>query len=529
MDITNLESSLEQYRSQLLQVDQTLQAVGVNDDLQKLKTDLVELIKLTEDSLLSLKKSELLNQIETIETKSDTCDGLDEEYAAFLAATSDAAEPCGSSSQPNQTECADITTEPAVTSEDVEKSFSQLVGMKCRAPFSQDWGDFSYHNALILSVHTAEDETRPKICVLFCNPLHMSMVPCKYFISGNCNFGDDCRFSHGHLVCIEELQEFMDPDFSKLRVAGKCLALCEEDDVWYPATVVELENDTVTVSFVASDITTSIPVQNVLPVEHTESEDDSSSSSDSMNSDDDHEFFNSHTVNENKTMPYGPSDVTQQFADWEKHTKGIGSKLMIKMGYVMGKGLGVSGEGRTDPVPMLVLPPGKSLDKIMELKAASGNNDIFDAMKKIEKKKKAADKKAELDAKRPKEDIFDFINSKLHGKKGNIEELVHHHHHGQRVARKTEHIVARDLDKKSDKHINIQSLKTQEEIHSVEKKLKHLRESLARNEHKDKKVAKHFTEKISAMTEYLQKLQSSEKAIEQHKQKRKDHRKLAVF
>ena len=32
---------------------------------------------------------------------------------------------------------------------------------------------------------------------------------------------------------------------------------------------------------------------------------------------------------------------------------------MRKMGYVMGKGLGMNGEGRSDPVPMLVLPPGK--------------------------------------------------------------------------------------------------------------------------------------------------------------------------
>ena len=57
----------------------------------------------------------------------------------------------------------------------------------------------------------------------------------------------------------------------------------------------------------------------------------------------------------------------------------------------------------------------------MELKAASGNNDMFDALKKMEKKKKADDKKREeLETKRSKADIFDFINSKLHGKKGEL-------------------------------------------------------------------------------------------------------------
>lgn len=34
---------------------------------------------------------------------------------------------------------------------------------------------------------------------------------------------------------------------------------------------------------------------------------------------------------------------------------------MAKMGYVVGTGLGKRGEGRVEPVPAVVLPPGKSL------------------------------------------------------------------------------------------------------------------------------------------------------------------------
>ena len=52
---------------------------------------------------------------------------------------------------------------------------------------------------------------------------------------------------------------------SKLHIGEKCLALHEDDDVWYPATVIELENDIVTVLFEDSN-KTSIPLQNILPL-----------------------------------------------------------------------------------------------------------------------------------------------------------------------------------------------------------------------------------------------------------------------
>lgn len=41
--------------------------------------------------------------------------------------------------------------------------------------------------------------------------------------------------------------------------------------------------------------------------------------------------------------------------------QGIGSKLMSKMGYVVGTGLGPDGEGRVDPVVAYVYPQGVSL------------------------------------------------------------------------------------------------------------------------------------------------------------------------
>lgn len=66
MDEKALEESLELYKSQLLQVEQTLQAAGSveNADLLQLREDLKELVSLTEDGLLSLKKSNILKSLE---------------------------------------------------------------------------------------------------------------------------------------------------------------------------------------------------------------------------------------------------------------------------------------------------------------------------------------------------------------------------------------------------------------------------------------------------------------------------------
>lgn len=52
--------------------------------------------------------------------------------------------------------------------------------------------------------------------------------------------------------------------------------------------------------------------------------------------------------NDDAKHPSNPANM----AKWERHTKGIGSKLLERMGFVPGKGLGKNLEGRVDPVQL---------------------------------------------------------------------------------------------------------------------------------------------------------------------------------
>jgi len=42
--------------------------------------------------------------------------------------------------------------------------------------------------------------------------------------------------------------------------------------------------------------------------------------------------------------------------------KGIASRIMARMGYIVGQGLGKNSEGRAEPVPIQLLPQGKILN-----------------------------------------------------------------------------------------------------------------------------------------------------------------------
>eukprot|EP00061_Rhincodon_typus_P018918 g48307.t1 len=297
MDEASLEAAIEVYKAQLQQVEAALGAgaqaeaeaeaeAQAQADLLQLQADLQQLVALTESSLLSVRKSLLLEQLQRGASSPEPEDqsGLDVEYAAFQAALSEAER--------------SREQEPG-SGDEAETKAGDISGTKVRAPYRPAWGPLQYHNAMVVGVE-ADQPSEPTVRVLWIHPTQRAMKPCPFYLSGSCRFLDSCsillklqltdtfcsfawkerdglepgpplilfprfigslpcptlpsisvlsaRYSHGEVVAVSELREFEELDLSSLEVGSSCLAKYE-DEIWYPAKILDIDNGYFTVKF----------------------------------------------------------------------------------------------------------------------------------------------------------------------------------------------------------------------------------------------------------------------------------------
>lgn len=157
----------------------------------------------------------------------------------------------------------------------MQNELNAVVGKKFSAPFTHSWGGKAYHNALVCSLDdTTEygeniDLDNIKIKVLFTNPTHRDMIPCSYYLDGNCKFDSDkCHYSHGELVLYRELKDYKEPNFQKLQ-RFKCPVLAKQTDrVWYRGRIVSSNFDekTCNVKLEQSNKEISCDFHDVLPI-----------------------------------------------------------------------------------------------------------------------------------------------------------------------------------------------------------------------------------------------------------------------
>ena len=200
-----MEAGIAAYRAQLQQVDTALSA-GLDPthqaDLLQLREDLSQLIELTEASLISVKKSQLLASLEqstgegTAKAGGDheANGGFDHEFAAFY---SELEGPSGSSAAGRvngreEEEEQNGDDDDGDGGDEDDGAEDVLGGTKVQAPYRTTWGTLEYHNAMVVGREAPHGE-EPQVRVLYVYPTHQSLKPCPFFLEDKCRFETNCR------------------------------------------------------------------------------------------------------------------------------------------------------------------------------------------------------------------------------------------------------------------------------------------------------------------------------------------------
>lgn len=539
MTAEELLASIEVYQKQLQQIEEALAAAG-NEDKSQLKELQANLLQLLELTLQQLNQQPLSDEVkddrgfdskeqvtETIAPSNDTNEdnNLDDEFALF------------------KSEIAAIVGEDEPEEETAKYSKEELeamVGNHYRAPFTEKWGGLSYHNVVILSLVTQDGGNinlgKPEVKVLYSQPTSTQMLTCRFFLSGHCKYSEDkCRFSHGKVIPVSEIKEYRDPNYDAL-VPGSRVLVQHSSDLWTNATVQDILEDrsAFCIKYDKNKEIAEVTAMQLVPL----------CCEDSMeqNSDDDYDDAERLKKPEfiKDTNPDSSDDESQIFipsanwyqnslscrlGEWEKYTKGIGSKLMLKMGYVVGTGLGREGEGRVEPVTAYVYPQGVSLDRCMELREASNGEELLEVEKRLDREKRKEEAKSAQVAERLRKQtsVFDIINKKLGGKGHTSEDDTDDPKQKPAV-----NICSTVLQKDTAKNLNMKNYQISENIRQLEKEVQKMEKAKSRQSN-NKAALGIINTKLEAKRLELQKFKEAELKVQGEQQKRRDTKKYCVF
>ncbi|XP_025198636.1 zinc finger CCCH-type with G patch domain-containing protein [Melanaphis sacchari] len=528
----------ENYKIQLKQVEQAIEHTKNIDQLNELlslRDSLVELIALTSEACepeqttqnpLDEEYALFKSEIETIdETQNKNYDEDDTSSCEILNISKNKkVKDCHSSSTIEIDSDSDNTNSCQMIDEDhetagIENELANLQGSKCQAPFETDYDVSTYHNALIMSVKVNDSTDQQSlddilVTVLYTNPICKQMLPCQFFLSGECKYSDDrCYFSHGTEVPLSRLTEFKEPDFKNLKVGSLVLAKSCEGGLWSRAIVLDITHGTSNndgsciIKYETKGLgEIEVPMQNIFPLIGNDEEFYELSS----DSDEESKIKERDSAIVNNVLL--STETIQSLGSWEKHTKGIGSKLMAKMGYIMGAGLGKNGEGRINPVEAIVLPKGKSLDHCMSIK---NTEQIQEARKKHKQQlrlERCMKKSYEKSLEKPP-DVFTFLNNKLNIKNINQDKNV---------------IDEKKLKSSTIHDLNVRSLKIEEDIKRQQISIQELSYSLNRSASGSVQYNV-VNQKLIEANNQLSHLKAEEKSIQKEHTNRETHKKMTVF
>jgi len=518
-----MEEEYQQTVEQLNQLKKIIELDPNNQEILSLYQDLSHLKQLQEVSLIEERKKKLLNLVEEISSSTNSTNTSNNNNDRNVEALT-------YSTTTSESSSTDIFNKHLLKAENLKE------GLKCCIPLEND-GHIFFLPGMITEIDDENDNCK----VLLITPINENLIPCQKY---NCNL--NCNLSHGIEINKSLILSYDILDIKTLKEKGICFAKYE-DSVWYLAKIIKrVENedtkhvDKFIIKYKGYDEFEEVSPENIIPVcgmdieniidEWTDSENDYSSDSDliSYSSDDDsfkdfdyESISNNSSSNTDETLKFLGDNGS--FGEWEKHTKGIASHLMKKMGYEYGKGLGINGEGIVNPIKIEIRPPGKGLDfEIDEIEELTIKRQKEQEKRKLNLIKKKQRKRKINSMESIDSDVFDFlnvsINKKAEGKLYSVETKSKENNNYDENENETYIISTKRkkqeiTSKKSKKENNMKLLQIQKQISDLNHQIQRANERYNRNKVRDKVVAEHYKNKIEEFKKILKVLELKERQV----------------
>ncbi|CAG8545604.1 2102_t:CDS:2 [Diversispora eburnea] len=536
LSTAEIESSLRENETSLAEVNELLVLSPEEPELLNLVEVLQNLIKLQQIQLLESKKNDLLKLL----------GGPVESSDQIIGERSNSAEESIQSDSLTYDERI-----PIKPNADADSDLNKLkVGDKCCVPFTHpEYQKVYFLPGLIQNINS---ETKT-FNVLILTPIIPTLRICEAYMSNKCNHQQQqqCKRSHGEefssdLVVPYELLFINQTNAYKI---GRNFWTKYNDGVWYMAKLIGIEPEGSSFRVIYKGYENQdphgvvvgpdeiIPVQSLDEEEEIDSEQNNYSDNESDFSDD---FLSddSPPSREDLKLDHVSDDETNNIAEWEKHTTGVASRMMKKMGYKMGEGLGKNNEGIVNPIEVKIFSQGVSLDYINEKDKPkfkkqkppkSRDNNHKKGKKRLTSQSTRPHKRAKfrppfsnsVDDIESQSDVFDFLNATLNkGKKSETQNV-------NNVVKISSTVTTSDDRSKKSNEINahLTLYQIQNQLNQTQRELKRVNESLKRNE-KNPKMAKHFREKVAQIEVTYRELQRKEKGIQSGLDKEKDQKNI---
>ncbi|WKY04579.1 hypothetical protein Q1695_005522 [Nippostrongylus brasiliensis] len=402
----------------------------------------------------------------------------------------------------------------ATTSTDpvqLDDEFDEFIGMRCMAPYPSANLHVSHHTAVILEVLPIDADSVEKglqARVLYSHPMVNGMRPCTHFLKGTCRFEEKCKFSHGEIISMNELNEYKEPDFESLTIGSLVLvAVSASPPLWEIGRLVAIGKDEVAVKVLKSNSEVSSKLDQIVPLdgEVEDIKDDLQlleANQEHFSSTDNGDIIKNDSWGEQKGQRCGNVTVGD-LGNWQGG--GLGLKLMQKMGYKLGEGLGRNSDGIVHAVQAKICPKNSSVDACMNARIK-----VVDGMQKIKTRVREEMKHAHSSL---ETDIFTFLNRKLEQQpvKTEFEELKEEN---------------RMLARSSSKSLGVKGIDLEYELKQLRSKEKKLKDGVARNKH-DKRTMERIKAQLTEVERSIEKVQAKQQRVhseifDRQKKKTKD-------